>query len=212
MKEMVYSTERKREVLDTGYCFGILYYILNLGTHPTAYVKIPKTHWLYNKKDYDEVPVECHYGLTYMEDSLTINDETEEKVEGKFIGWDYSHCDDYYGANEKFGFQDMGKKWTTEEIYKEVRDVCSQIIALDKCSPADQMFEKEGYAKIIDNEFETDYCYSETIMGDTFFNIIKFAKVAKIVISKNEKDQFFGIGVAVLKAINEKAKELGWYD
>ena len=44
MKEMVYSIEPKNEVLDTGFCFGLLYYILNLGTHPTAYIKIQKEH------------------------------------------------------------------------------------------------------------------------------------------------------------------------
>lgn len=41
MKEMKYQFERKIEVLDTGFCFGLLYYILNLGTHPTAYIKMP---------------------------------------------------------------------------------------------------------------------------------------------------------------------------
>lgn len=41
MKEMKYSKERKIEILATGYCFGLLYYILNLGTHPTAYIKLP---------------------------------------------------------------------------------------------------------------------------------------------------------------------------
>ena len=42
MKEMEYSIERKTEVLDTGYCLGLLYYIMNLGTHPTAYIRIPE--------------------------------------------------------------------------------------------------------------------------------------------------------------------------
>ena len=42
MKNMIYQTEFKREVLDTGYCLGLLYFILNLGTHPTAYIKIPE--------------------------------------------------------------------------------------------------------------------------------------------------------------------------
>ncbi len=31
MKEMEYSAKSKREVLDTGYCLGLLYYIMNLG-------------------------------------------------------------------------------------------------------------------------------------------------------------------------------------
>ena len=42
MKEMIYLSKFKREVLDTGYCLGLLYYIISLGIHPVAYVKIPK--------------------------------------------------------------------------------------------------------------------------------------------------------------------------
>lgn len=41
MKEMKYQSQFKSEVLDTGFCFGLLYYIMNLGTHPTAYIRIP---------------------------------------------------------------------------------------------------------------------------------------------------------------------------
>ena len=44
MKKMVYSSKRKRELLDSGEYLGYNYYILNLGTHPTAYVEIPKNH------------------------------------------------------------------------------------------------------------------------------------------------------------------------
>ena len=32
-KEMIYQADRKIEILETGTCFGLLYYILNLGTH-----------------------------------------------------------------------------------------------------------------------------------------------------------------------------------
>ncbi len=87
MKEMQYSTELKREVLDTGYCMGQLYYIMNLGTHPTAYIKIPKNHRYY-KKDYEEIDVDVHGGLTYSQDYLMTE---SGKVKGWFIGWDYAH-------------------------------------------------------------------------------------------------------------------------
>ena len=46
MKEMIYSNEHKREVLDKGYInegeYTFEYIILNLGTHPTAYISIPQ--------------------------------------------------------------------------------------------------------------------------------------------------------------------------
>mgnify|MGYP003378322935 CR=1 FL=1 len=66
MKEMKYSKERKIEVLATGYCFGLLYYILNLGTHPTAYIKLP------NNSSIDENEIDVHGGITYSEDHLWI--------------------------------------------------------------------------------------------------------------------------------------------
>lgn len=61
MKEMKYSKERKIEVLTTGYCFGLLYYILNLGTHPTAYIKLP------NNSNIDENEIDVHGGITYYQ-------------------------------------------------------------------------------------------------------------------------------------------------
>ena len=133
VKEMVYTKERKREVLATGYYFGLLYYVLSLGTHPTAYVKIPKDNWLCTVKDYDDIPVKCHGGLTFRDDHLYITGN--QKNEGEFIGWDYAHCDDYapyYEDLPNLDLAEKSKKWTTHEILKEVKDVCSQIVELGK--------------------------------------------------------------------------------
>jgi hypothetical protein len=121
MKEMVYSTNRKREVLATGYCFGLLYYIMNLGLYPTAYIKLP------NNFNIDENEIEVHGGITYSEDHLWISEN--QKLDGKFVGWDYAHYGDYDGYKELVSkkFRTGGKRWTTEEIYKEVREACYQI-------------------------------------------------------------------------------------
>ena len=126
MKEMNYGSKRKKEVLDTGTCFGLFYWILNLGTYPTAYVKIPESHkyWL---KDYSDIDIEVHGGLTYSKDYLNISEN--QKIEGWFIGWDYAHFGDYVGYEEHVPsrYRTGGKKWTTEEIQKEVYDVCYQL-------------------------------------------------------------------------------------
>lgn len=130
MKEMIYQTERKIETLDTGYCLGLLYYILNLGTHPCAYVKIPKTHKFY-KKDYDDIDIDVHGGLTYSRDFLWVSEN--QKVKGWFIGWDYAHYGDYLGFemlpifNNLAKQQNKDKRWSTEEIFKDVKEVCYQI-------------------------------------------------------------------------------------
>ena len=126
MKEMIYSPDRKIEVLDTGTCFGLFYWILNLGTHPTAYVKIPENHKYY-QKDYDDIDIQAHGGLTYSRDHLWISES--QRLEGWFIGWDYAHCYDYTGYYTK---RDSGlyelKRWSTEEIREEVYKVCEQLL------------------------------------------------------------------------------------
>lgn len=129
MKEMIYQAERKIEVLDTGTCLGFFYWILNLGTHPTAYVKIPESHKYY-QKDYDDIDIQAHGGLTYARDYLYIS--KNQKLEGWFVGWDYAHCHDYAGYEEKLPeelrLKPSGKKWTTEEIREEVYKVCEQLL------------------------------------------------------------------------------------
>ncbi len=125
-KQMIYSAGRKNELLDAGTCCNYNYYILNLGTHPTAYVEIPFSHSWYGK-DYDEINIVVHGGLTYSNDRLFISETNELK--GWFIGWDYDHYDDYAGYEEMIPkeFRNGGKKWTTEEIQKDVYAVCKQI-------------------------------------------------------------------------------------
>ena len=121
MKRMIYYAEPKREVLATGYCFGLLYFILNLGFHPTAYIKIP------DDLDVNDIDIDVNGGITYSKDYLWITEN--ERIEGKFIGLDYAHCGDYVGYEMLLPeeFRTDGKKWTTKEIYEEVRHACYQI-------------------------------------------------------------------------------------
>ena len=52
-----------------------------------------------------------------------------KEAEGWFIGWDYGHYGDYLGFEERYPrlYRTGGKKWTTEEIFTEVREACYQI-------------------------------------------------------------------------------------
>lgn len=131
MKEMKYQLNRKIELLDSGKCLDFNYYILSLGTHPTAYIKIPKNHKYYNK-DYDEIDIDVHGGLTYSKHYLYTSEN--EKLDGWFIGWDYAHLGDYLGYEEMYpSFLEMKeKKWTTKEIQKEVYEFCKQLKESDK--------------------------------------------------------------------------------
>jgi hypothetical protein len=73
MKKMVYQEERKIELLYGGEYKGYKFYILNLGTHPTAYIAIPKGHKLYGQ-DYDYIynicDIDVNGGLTYSSHNL----------------------------------------------------------------------------------------------------------------------------------------------
>lgn len=114
LDDIYYSlTMSSGKVLKTNTHAGYHYIIISYGTHPCAYVDLPKKHPWYELK-YDEIPVKCHGGLTYSEK----NDKFWR------IGWDYAHCDDYsplyFNSPENF------KKWTVEEIVKECESVCNQ--------------------------------------------------------------------------------------
>ena len=75
--------------------------------HWVGYVVIPKKHKFY-KKDYQNVDVECHGGLTYgnhlhYEDSVNYNKWA--------VGFDFGHYDDKGGSED------------------EVREQCEKVVA-----------------------------------------------------------------------------------
>ena len=128
-KVMKYGKERRTELLCKGKYKNYNYYVLNLGTHPTAYIEIPKENKLY-RKSYDEIykigcDIDVHGGLTYSNNELM-----GIKSENWFIGWDYAHCGDYCGYEEFMpeSIRTYGKKWTTEEIIEECKNAIDQII------------------------------------------------------------------------------------
>lgn len=141
IKPMIYQTERKVELLHTDKYKNYKYYILNLGTHPTAYIVIPKGHKLHGQ-DYDDIydicDIDVHGGLTYSDNELM-----HVKSENWFIGWDYAHAGDYMGYYEDFnnwGISTINslrddKKWTTEEIVKDCEKAIDQIIDIEKSEP-----------------------------------------------------------------------------
>ena len=129
IKKMEYGKERRTELLCKSKYKNYNYYVLNLGTHPTAYIEIPKENKLY-RKSYDEIykigcDIDVHGGLTYSNNELM-----GVKSENWFIGWDYAHCGDYCGYEEFMpeSIRTYGKKWTTEEIIEECKNAIDQII------------------------------------------------------------------------------------
>ena len=132
IKEMEYGKESRIELLCKDKYKNYNYYVLNLGTYPTAYIEIPKENKLY-RKSYDEIykigcDIDVHGGLTYSDNELM-----GVKSENWFIGWDYAHCGDYCGYEEYMpeSIRTYGKKWTTEEIIEECKNAINQIIGFE---------------------------------------------------------------------------------
>lgn len=117
MKPMIYERKVERKVLCSGKYKGIDYYILTLGTHPTAYIN------LNNSDSAIENILDglVHGGITYQSDYLVLDDD--KTIYGYFVGWDYSHYGDYSGAYIDLDTKLLNdfKKWTTEEILSQVK-------------------------------------------------------------------------------------------
>ena len=127
MKEMVYSAERKKEVLYSGEYLGHKFAILNLGTHPTAYVECKLDNCnSYGDQRLDGISV--HGGFTYL-DKAHWN-EADKTI---YLGWDYAHYMDYAGYELMIptSIRTNGKKWTTSEIFEEVKSVIDQLIIVE---------------------------------------------------------------------------------
>lgn len=131
MKEMIYEYGRKEqpEVLFDEIIDGFRCMALNLGSHPCAYIQIPKGHELYGK-EYEEADMfaDVHGGFTFA----SFEAKTSKYLpEGFWLGWDYAHGFDfsgYYLKDIKGSSLNNMKKWTTEEIFQECKEVVEQLL------------------------------------------------------------------------------------
>lgn len=153
MKEMNYVNTRIKEILYEDDYLGYHFLIVSYGIHPCAYIEIPKTHRWYKKPYTDEEleDIECHGGLTYSDNLSHILGK--EEANGRwFIGWDYGHIGDFEGYYlDKIwpGEKDFSaeKKWTTQEIFNEVKNVIEQIIKMDEGDGLEEL-ENIGFCPI----------------------------------------------------------------
>lgn len=139
MKEMIYKENRDDsfgyEILDEGNYGGYDYVICSLDRqYPVAYVRIPEDNPLFGCKDTesiddylmgfaDEIP--CNGGITFSDEYpyclCNINGSLKDATKlrpGWYIGWDYSHCNDFHPF-----IWEEGRKWTTEDVLEEVYNV-----------------------------------------------------------------------------------------
>lgn len=126
IKEMEYADkyedcqERNVEILCDDTYKGYRFIILDMsGSHPCAYVEIPKEHPKYGATDRDWWHVgsnEVTYGRNYLTDILS---------DTWVIGWDYHHAGDYSPLDP------YGRKWTTHEIIEECHEAIEDLIFME---------------------------------------------------------------------------------
>ena len=128
MKQMKYTKEFRLYILDKGNYKGYDYAIVSFGTHPCSYVFLPKWNKFYGK-DYQEINNYfedglCHCGLTFSEWDLHFNPLSNNCW---VVGWDYSHCEDFNGSYIGESAFENWKKWTTEELIEEMKQVIDKL-------------------------------------------------------------------------------------
>lgn len=124
MKEMVYKNRLGyKKLLDHDEYKGIEYYILSMGTHPCAYINLPSKN---KDKITSLINNMCHGGITFNGNILDIG---FDEVRGDFVGWDYAHLCDYVSGINVFDDFPFEKKWTTEEILGEIKEIIDAIVS-----------------------------------------------------------------------------------
>ena len=133
LEEMCYQQHRTRRVLAYGEVDGYKFVVLNLGTHPTAYVCAPQKHPIYRMKwkeiedKYENVFDSVHGGLTYADNTLD-GDESYTPERGWWVGWDYAHCNDFAGYYvPSDGSLYSLKRWTVKEILNDVSEIIKEL-------------------------------------------------------------------------------------
>ena len=123
MLPMIYEINKEYKILAQGSYKGVKYFIVNIGgNHPCAYVQ--------SDVDYREKEgCPAHWGFTFYNNLCQIRNRqpNSEKIDDlllKYLGWDYGHFGDYTT------YWQEGKKWTTEEILENVKEVIEWMLKL----------------------------------------------------------------------------------
>lgn len=135
MKEMVYTSKRLPfpEILVQDSYNGYNYFVHSMGTHPCAYVEIPKDNKFFGKsKDIISKAINCHGGITFVNSNLYGVDHY-----GYFIGWNYGHYGDFLGyvvgsmfelVGSMFEKDDEDVKYSTPEMVRDCKAVIDQLV------------------------------------------------------------------------------------
>lgn len=123
-----------RELIKKDKYNGVEYVIVWFLGHPNAYINVPKEYKLY-QKDYNslstdiELSYDPHGEFTFSGKNLHKEYGLED---GWYLGWDYAHSSDYVNTR---GMRDItydGRRYSTEEIEDECKNVIDAINEFEK--------------------------------------------------------------------------------
>ena len=133
-KPMIYHSTRfpHPEVLCLDKYHNYDFLIVNMGTHPTAYVRIPKTHPFY-QTFYDYInpePVGFEAGpFTFSRNSSEFASYLDTPIpNGWYLGWDYAHIGDFIGGHSDRYPYSSGRKYTTENIIADCKYIINYLL------------------------------------------------------------------------------------
>ena len=105
-------------ILKDWYEDGVRYLIMRGPSALCAYFGVPLDHPLAGH-DYDDLPVECHCGLTFAGEG-----DGEMRPDGVYwYGWDYAHSGDksFYDLERRAGSMiEADKAWTLDDVEKDI--------------------------------------------------------------------------------------------
>jgi len=115
MKEMEYKGKQSIDILFEGEYEKYHFVIVSYGTHPCAYVELPKNHPLYGIEDNYDADIDVHGGITF---ARHLRHVLGERGDGFYLGWDYAHVGDFSGHY----FNDFGDK--------ELKEINSKLMSI----------------------------------------------------------------------------------
>lgn len=200
MKQMVYSLKAKTEILHSGSYEGYGFYIVSYGVYPCAYIEIPKGHRWFGREYYEKDilhGIAWHRVLTYSGNLGHVIGENDKW----FIGWDYGHAGDYVSPYElSQTLSETEKKWTTEEIFEEVKKVIGQLKSLDETLTKEELYDglivedkvnPQNWFVMEISEFKSEENADKKHMSDrwNFYAFIKTDKGLIYVAKMNKKGE-----------------------
>lgn len=160
MKQVDYS-KREDEILFEGDYNERHYIIRYMGHHPCAYVEF-KNEFEEDSEEWNEVL--CHCGINYKGPAFWNKDDNKF-----YIGWDYGHLSDWsniYTEEQNMHFNN--RKWTTSEIYEEVKNVIDYLNRKIKLKDTINMMNSPDYKE----RFKAEY-YQLKIRYEKLSNMVE---------------------------------------